>query len=115
MRGEDRKALKDGVYRASLRGASTHVRERVEVVARELANGSVRPEAGKRPLTETRAAIRSGWRAVANRLALQGDPRLAATVSRFTEAMEPPLTDRERIARGLLAQVRARQREVRTL
>jgi len=111
VRGEDRKAMKDGIYRASLRGASTHVRERVEAVARELAGGGVQPEAGKRTLTETRAVIESGWRAVANRLTQQGDHRLAADVSRFAEAMARPLTDREAIARVLFAQVRAQHRE----
>ncbi|MCC7463956.1 MAG: relaxase/mobilization nuclease domain-containing protein [Gammaproteobacteria bacterium] len=115
VRGESRKALKDGIYRASLRGASTLLRERVEAVASELANGSVRPEAGKRTLTDTRAVIQSGWRVVANRLALQGDQRLAADISRFAEGMDRPLTDREWIARGLLAQVRVKQREARTL
>ncbi len=115
VRGESRKAMKDGIYRASLRGASTHMRERIEAVASELANGSVRSEVGKRTLTETRAVIQSSWRAVANRLALQGDHKLAADVSRFTEGMDRPLTDREWIARGLLAQVRAKQREAKTL
>lgn len=111
VRGEDRKAMKDGIYRASLRGASTHMRERVEAVAKELANSSVRPEQGNRTLVETRAAIQSGWRIVASQIALQGDHRLAADVSQFTEAMEKPLTERDWIARELLAQVRARQRE----
>ncbi len=115
VRGESRKAMKDGIYRASLRGASTHMRERVEAVASELARGGVRPEAGKRTLTETRAVIESGWHAVATRLAQQGDHRLAADISRLAEAMDRPLTDREWIARGLLAQVRAKQWEARTL
>lgn len=113
VRGESGKSMKDGVYRASRRGDSTAMRERVQTVARELASGSVQPEPGKRTLLETRAAIHGGWQAVVEKLVQQGDRRLAAEVVRFASGMDRPLTDRERIARGLLAQVRARQPEER--
>lgn len=115
VRGESRKPMKDGIYRASQRGDSTYTRGQAESVARELVGGEVRPESGKRTLLETRVAIQRGWQVVADKLAQQGDSRLAADVIRFAGNMARPLTDREWIARGLLAQVRARQREVRTL
>jgi hypothetical protein len=38
----------DGIYRAALRGQSSHVRERAEMVARELAKGGLRAEPGRR-------------------------------------------------------------------
>ncbi len=117
-RGESRKSLKDGIYRASRRGASTHMRVRVEGVAKELAaSGCIQQEPGKRALLETRAAIESGWRNVADKLAQQGDQRLAADVVRFVGKIDRPLTDREWLVRGLMgaAGARVRQREARTL
>lgn len=114
VRGESRKCMKDGVYRASLRGESSNMRVRIEGVAKELAvSTGVRPEPGKRTLLETRAAIQSGWQAVAEKLTRQGDRQLSDEVARFAVGMDRPLTDREWIAGGLLAQVRARQREER--
>ena len=120
VRGENRKPLKDGIYRASRRGVSTHMRTRAEGVAKELAaSGSIRPEPSKRTLLETRAAIESGWWVVAEKLAQQGDQRLASDVVRFVGKMDRPLTDREWMARELMATSRARaharQREARTL
>ncbi|MCZ2155026.1 MAG: plasmid recombination protein, partial [Bryobacterales bacterium] len=116
VRGEDRKAMKDGIYRASRRGESTHMRLRAEGVAGELAaNGGIRPESGKRTLLETRAAVQDGWRAAAEKLEQQGHQRLAADVVRFANGMAWPLTDRI-VARGLLAaRDRARQRGTRVL
>jgi Relaxase/Mobilisation nuclease domain len=116
VRGRDRKSAKDGIFRASLRGDSTHVRAGAEGVARELAaSGSVRPEPGKRTLLATRTAIQHGWQVVAEKLVQRGDRQLAADVARFAGAMDRPMTDREWLAQELMASVRARQREVRTL
>lgn len=115
-RGESRKSMKDGIYRASRRGDSTYVREQAKAVARELASGGGQPESDKRKLLETRAAIQRGWQAVAEKLAEHGYRQLATAVVRFARGMDRPLTGREWMARGLLAaQVRARQREARTL
>ncbi len=115
VRGESRSAMKDGIYRANRRGASSYLRTRAEIVANELATSSaVRPEAGKLTLLETRDAIQRGWRSVADKLAQQVDRQLAADVTRFSEHFERPLTDREWMAQGLLPQVHARHRESRT-
>lgn len=115
VRGEDRKPVKDGIYRASLRGDSTHARSRAEGVARELAAiGGIQPEPGERTLMATRAAIQDGWQSVADKLVLHGDRELAAQVVRFASGMDRSLTERERIARVLSAHVRAQQQEVRT-
>lgn len=92
------------------------MRVRAEGVASELAaNGSIRPEVGKRTLLKTRVAIQDGWQSVTEKLAQYGDRELAADVVRFVGGMAPPLTDREWIARGLLARVRERQHETRAL
>lgn len=116
VRGKNRKSMKDGTYRASLRGDSTHARARAEGVARELAaSGSVRSEPGKRTLLATRAAIQQGWQAVAEKLVQHGDHQLAADVTRFGGGMNRTLTDREWLAQELIASIRARQREARAL
>lgn len=116
VRGEDRKPMMDGIYRASLRGDSTHIRAKAERVARELAaSGSVRPEPGRRALLATRAAVQQGWQSVADKLLLQGDRQLAADVARFARRMDRPLTERESIARVLSTHARVRQQEARTL
>lgn len=116
VRGEDRKSTKDGIYRARLRGDSTTDRAKAEGVARELAAiGGIRPEPGKRTLMATRAAIQDGWKSVADKLVLRGDRQLAAEVTRFAGVMDRPQTDREWLAQELMASVRARQREERTI
>ncbi|MBK7250670.1 MAG: hypothetical protein IPI06_07305 [Gammaproteobacteria bacterium] len=115
VRGENRSAMKDGIYRASLRGDSSYIRAQVEAVAKELgSSGSGQPESGMRTLLETRRAIQLGWRSVVERLVAQGDRRLAADVIQFSGDMPRPLTDREWVIRGLLVQVHTRQQEART-
>lgn len=108
VRGEARTHKRDGIYRAALRGNSTHERARIESVASELMRGRPRVEPGKSKLIETRKQIESGWRATGEILAAQGEPDLAAQIRRFIHQMAPPSTDREAIAAGLAS--RARQR-----
>jgi hypothetical protein len=106
VRGEPRTVKRDGVYRALLRGQSTHMRVRAEAVARELATGGLMPEPGQRMLLETRRAVIDGWRGLADRLERDGNAQLAGAVRRFAEIMPPPLTEKERLARYLGAHIR---------
>jgi hypothetical protein len=110
VRGETRKAKKDGIYRASLRGDSTYVRAQAEAVAAELLKGNRSIAPGKRKLAETRKAVENGWRAMGDALLRGGQPELAAQVRRFSDQMLPARTDQERIAAELLE----RSREART-
>ena len=105
VRGETRKAQKDGIYRASLRGESTYIRAQTEAVASELLKESIRAEPGKRKLVETRRAVAGGWHAVANLLAKDNQRDLANDVRRFLERMLPPRTERERIAVDLTSRM----------
>lgn len=99
VRGETRRAKKDGIYRAGLRGESTHMRERTEAVARELARGgSVRAEPGKARLMGTRDQVRRGWWAVSEILMRDEQPELAAQARQFAQQMPPPTTEREWLA-----------------
>jgi hypothetical protein len=106
VRGESRKARKDGIYRASLRGDSTYIRTLVEDVASDLLSGRVRAEPGKRKLADTRLAVERGWRSVANLVAKNGNPGLADDAKRFLERMPVPRTEREVVAASLLDKVR---------
>ena len=114
VRGETRKAKKDGIYRAGLRGDSTYIRAQAEAVAAELLKGNPRVESGKRTLVETRLRVESGWRILASNLAKDGHQRLARDVQLFVEQMPPPRTETESIAAKFLepTHVRARLHEV---
>lgn len=106
VRGQGRKVMKDGIYRASLRGESTHVRAQAEAVAAELLKGNVHIEPGKQKLMETRRAVEGGWQAVADLLARGGQNDLVNDVTRFVERMLPPNTEREAIAVELMSRMR---------
>jgi hypothetical protein len=106
VRGEMRKAKKDGIYRASLRGDSTYVRAQAEAVAAELLKGNIRVEPGKRTLAETRRHVESGWRSVASLLAKDAHHDLAGDVQRFVDRMPPVRTERELIAQELQQRIR---------
>jgi hypothetical protein len=109
IRGETRKAKKDGIYRASLRGDSTYIRAQAEAVAVELLKGNARVELGKRKLVETRRAVEDGWRTVAGQLAKEEHHDLANDVRRFVDRMPLAQTDREQIAVELLNKARTRR------
>jgi hypothetical protein len=106
VRGETTPRKPDGIYRASLRGESTHMRERADAVARELAQGKLRIEPGKAGLVETREEVRSRWLAVSKILTREGQPELAAHVRQFSEQMSPPKTEKEWMATKLAAHAR---------
>ena len=99
VRGASRTTKSDGIHRAMLRGESTHMRVRAEAVACELARGGLKPDAGQRVLLDTRQAVLDGWRGLANVLERDGNSQLASAVRRFAEAMSPPMTEKETIAR----------------
>jgi hypothetical protein len=110
-RGETRPRKPDGIYRAALRGESTHLRGRALTVARELARGRLQVEPGKGRLVGTRSEVRRAWQAVSDLLSQTGSPELAARTRRFVDQMRPPLTEKEYVATKLLE----RQRELQTM
>jgi hypothetical protein len=95
LRGETRKAKKDGIYLASLHGNSTYTRARIEAVAAELLKGDNRVDPGKSTLLATRKEVERGWHATSEILLAQGQPELAWHVKRFVNQMPAPLTDNE--------------------
>ncbi len=106
VRGETRKAKKDGIYRASERGESTYQSTQAEAVATELLKGNAPIEPGKRKLVDTRRQVENGWRFVADVLSKDGHHNLANDVRRFVERMPLAKTEREQIAHKLQQRVR---------
>jgi hypothetical protein len=107
VRGEARTRLIDPIYRANLRGDSTHTRARAESVAINLVKGNLRPEPGKSTLVATRREVERGWHTVSDHLLRQGRPELSTQVRRFVEQMPPPRTEKELLAAALLERTRA--------
>ena len=107
VRGQYRKAKKDGIYRATRRGDSTHLRAQVDAVVSELREGRLRAERGKAQLVQTRRDIERGWHAAIDLLRNQGQSELAESVARFVGEMPPPATEKELVAGALLDQLRA--------
>src|SRR5437868_2067160 len=87
VRGEAKTRKADGIYRAALRGASTHMHGRLQAAARSLAERSLAIDSGKATLVGTRRRVEQGWRAVARMLDGQGEGQLAQSVTRFVETM----------------------------
>jgi hypothetical protein len=102
VRGQSKTHKTDGIYRAALRGASTHTHDRAEAVAAELLKGDLRLEPGKSKLVETRKEVERGWRAVSDILVSEGQPELAAQARHFMDRMSPPRSEREWLAAELL-------------
>jgi hypothetical protein len=106
VRGETKPRKSDGIYRSGLRGASTHMRDRVMSVAAEMREGGIRVEPGKSKLLGTRMLVKKGWRAVSGILWAAGQPELAARVSQFVAQMPPARTEKELLGAALLQHAR---------
>jgi hypothetical protein len=111
VRGRSRSALKDGIYRASLRGESRHLLDRLTRVADEMRRGAVSTTSGKQKVLETRRAVFAGWHAAAEALLKAGQGALAQKIWGFIGGMPPPLTSDEQLAQNLAERSRTRERE----
>lgn len=107
VRGEARSRKIDEIYRATLRGASTHTRARAEMVAAELVAGNMRVEEGKSTLMRTRGEVERRWVAASDILIQAGQTALAAQVRRFVDQLPPAKTEKEMLADSLRGRVRA--------
>jgi hypothetical protein len=115
IRGQTRPRKSDGIFRAARRGASTHIRERVESAALELRKGGRSIELAKLKLEKTRRDVERGWHATSEALRSQGQTALAEQTRAFVGGMPPVRTEREWLIAGLAEQVkgnRAREREM---
>jgi hypothetical protein len=101
VRGQIHPQTLDDIYRAARRGQSTHMKQRVVAVAREMKKDGLRSERGKSSLLRTRQEVERGWRAVSNILIAEGQRDLAADIRRFVAEMPLPRTENEQIAAQL--------------
>jgi Relaxase/Mobilisation nuclease domain len=101
VRGQTRQPKSDGIYRAMQRGESTHLRERAESVAQEMARGALTPERGSERMRTTRRDVVQGWDMTAENLEREGQRDLANLVRGFVERMPPPTTEKQWIGEHL--------------
>ena len=105
-RGQTTPRKADGIYRASLRGESTHMQARIDAATQDLSRGGPRDELGGRKLRETRENVRRAWGEIGAALLNEGHQELSARVKRFVNEMPPPLTERAYMADKLLQRTR---------
>jgi hypothetical protein len=109
VRGETRPRKSDGIYRAALRGASTHMRDRVEAVATALREADRTCDPAKARIRETRRDLERGWFATGDALRRQGQSALADQTRQFVRNLPPARTEREWLMARLLEQGRSRR------
>jgi hypothetical protein len=94
-RGVTQSPLKDGIYRAALRGDSVYLREQAE---RAAANPNLERLDEKR-VANHRDVIARAWRATAEVLVEQGHPELARQVSELAASLTKSLASNGRLER----------------
>jgi predicted DNA-binding protein len=99
VRGESRTPKKDGIYRAALRGESSRQMQEARDLRERSADTLRRFDRGRETLQRTRAAVVTGWRAIAQQLEEAGAYELAEGVNRFVERMPAPMPDQVQLAR----------------
>lgn len=105
VRGENHKSKLDGIYRATRRGDSWHVANRVMRVADALHKGRIAAEPGRARMIETRSHVLRGWLQVSGLLHDQGEADLARRVREFVSGLRQPCTESELIAEQLKGRV----------
>lgn len=105
VRGQAQTTKRDGIYRATQRGESRFMRQRVEAVAAEIAVHRRVAAPGRAKLLATRADVEHGWQQVSELLERQGRLDLAKRVRAFTAGMKAPKTDQEQIAGALMEKI----------
>lgn len=96
VRGQFTLRKPDGIYRAGLRGNSTHVRERPSGVVCDSTRDGANVATGKARLIETYNTLRHAWWTLSNILIRDQHAELAAQVRRFVEQVPSPMTERQR-------------------
>jgi hypothetical protein len=105
VRGERPRSMRDGILRASLRGDSTLIRERLESATRDRMAGMTRPQSESEATRTTRTNIVQSWRYVAELLKTEGERELSVDVENFVDNMNAPSTERGKYTYGSKAPV----------
>jgi hypothetical protein len=95
VRGETRPRKSDAVYRAARRGASTHMRARIEKAAAAVGAQDRLEALAIRQVRETRRALERGWLTASETLSSQGELDHAEQVRRFVQSLPPARTERK--------------------
>ena len=111
VRGQARSSFKDAIHRASLRGDSRYLRERVQRIAEGVRDGGLKPDPGKTKLLETRSEVIAGWHGVADALLAAGQGALAEKIWRFIGGMHRQLTTDEQLVSKLEERTGTRERQ----
>jgi transcriptional regulator of met regulon len=106
IRGQNRRSARDARYRSQRHGTSYALLERIKTVIEELSKTGTVSDPARTKLQQTRQAVLSGWKGIADRLDAQGEISLAGDVRYFARHLPPVLTDRERLAQQLLSHAR---------
>ena len=114
VRGENRTHKSDGIYRAMVRGDSTHMHARIKSIADEVLKGNRCAEPGRSKLICTRKEVERGWYAINNILIAQGHPGLAAQVKIFLDHMPAVRTEKEILQAALLERARVDRHRIVT-
>jgi hypothetical protein len=109
LRGQIRESKPNTLYHTELRGESIWLQLRTDAVTSELMRRGLQVEPGKVKLVQTRKEVQRRWRVIRQLLMTQGARGLAEEVGRFVDAMQPPMTAKEQLARQLSEQVRHRR------
>jgi hypothetical protein len=107
VRGETRPRKSDGIYRAARRGASIHMRERVEAAAIALREADPAGDPAKLRIREIRRDLERRWLATGDALRSQGQSALADQTRQFVRNLPPARTEREWLKAGLIEQGRS--------
>lgn len=99
VRGEARTTLKDEIYRADRRGASTWMTARRWAMNETIRNDDELLEPDRLKLLATRRSVEQGWRTVSGLLRKFGPADLATEVDRFVDRMPIAKTDAGRYIR----------------
>jgi len=84
VRGETRSSVRDGIYRAAVRGESAYLRGQAP------RRTHTEQDSGAHRLRKTRANVTEGWKVTAATLRASGDHALADQVDRFLDEMPSP-------------------------
>ena len=109
VRGQTKRGAKDAFYQTRRHARSYALRERFDVVKRELIATRTISDPARPRLLETRKAVVDAWNTVAFQLEAQGDVQLGDEVRYFVRHLPPVLTDRERLAVEIIHRARVKR------
>jgi len=100
VRGQSKNRKLDGIYRAALRGQSTHLSKREYEATVDRRLGRSADEGNMRQLSLTRNVVSEGWRRIRAILESNRELELPDVIRRFEAEMPPPTTEAQSLLEG---------------